>query len=211
MQVAVHRSVALPPIGGSWTVVLLPGPAWGKEPSAPGIEDLEEPRMKIVLRNVQPNEETLVFSFLVLAARLPEGGEPIQKAHSDPFLRKYWVDWGRPGDIGIIAEDSSIGIAVACAWVRLFTMEQAGACFVGERIPELAMGVVPEFRGSGIGTKALRRLVEEVQSQFRGICLSVRSDNPAVRFYERLSFRRVAESEMTNRVGTKSYSMYLEF
>jgi hypothetical protein len=59
-------------------------------------------------------------------------------------------------------------MAVACAWVRLFTKEQAGACFVGERIPELAMGVVPEFRGSGIGTKALRRLLERSNRNFTG-------------------------------------------
>jgi ribosomal protein S18 acetylase RimI-like enzyme len=170
-----------------------------------------EHRMEVILRNVQPHEETLIFSFLVLAARMPEGGEPMQKALSDPFLKKYWVNWGGPGDIGIVAEDSSTGVAVACAWVRLFTKEQAGACFVGEHVPELAMGVVPEYRGSGIGTKALRRLLEEIKLQFRGICLSVRSDNPAVRLYERLSFQRVAESEMTNRVGTKSYNMYLEF
>jgi hypothetical protein len=58
---------ALPPIGGNWTVVLLPGPAWGNEPSALGIEDLEESRMKIVLRNVQPNEETLVYQEITRA------------------------------------------------------------------------------------------------------------------------------------------------
>jgi hypothetical protein len=75
--------------------------------------------MEVILRNVQPDEETLIFSFLVLAARMPEGGEPIQKALSDPFLRKYWVEWGRPCDIGIVAEDSSTGMAVACASVPL--------------------------------------------------------------------------------------------
>jgi GNAT superfamily N-acetyltransferase len=167
--------------------------------------------MEFILRNVQPNEETLIFSFLVLAARMPEGNEPMQKALSDPFLRKYWIDWGRPGDIGIVAGDSSSGIAVACAWVRLFTREQAGACFLGEHVPELAMGVVPEFRSIGLGTKVLSRLIDETRSKFRGICLSVRDDNPAARFYERLSFRKVADSETTNRVGTTSCNMYLEF
>lgn len=166
--------------------------------------------MEILLRKVQQSEETLVFSFLTLAARMPEGGEPIQKALVDPFLRKYWIDWGRHGDIGIVAEDSSTGMAVSCAWVRLFTREQAGTCYFGERIPELAIGVVPDFRGSGIGTKTLSRLIEEVRSQFPGICLSVRNDNPAVRLYERHLFKKVAGSETTNRVGTESYNMYLE-
>ncbi len=165
--------------------------------------------MEILLRNVQQNEETLIFSFLTLAARMPEGGEPIQKALSDPFLKKYWVDWGRPGDIGIVAEDPSTGMAVACAWVRLFTKEQAGTCYLGEGIPELAIGAVPGFRGNGIGTRTLSHLIDEVRSQFPGICLSVRSDSPAVRLYERLSFRKVPGSETTNRVGTESCNMFL--
>jgi ribosomal protein S18 acetylase RimI-like enzyme len=167
--------------------------------------------MEIFLRDVQPDEETLVFSFLVLAARMPEGHEPMQKALSDPFLRKYWADWGRSGDIGVVAEDPSTGIAVACAWVRLFTKEQAGTGFCGEQIPELAMGVVPSFRANGIGTAVIRRLIEAVKSQYCGMCLSVRSDNPAVRLYERLSFQKVAGSETTNRVGTESYNMVLRF
>lgn len=167
--------------------------------------------MAILLRNVQPQEETLIFSFLLLAARMPEGNEPMQKALSDPFLQKYWTGWGRPGDFGIVAEDSSVGFAVACAWVRLFTKEQAFGCLCGDGVPELAMGVVPGFRAKGIGTQVLRRLIEELRSQFCGICLSVRSDNPAVRLYDRFSFRRVSGSEITNRIGTESCTMFLRF
>jgi hypothetical protein len=167
--------------------------------------------MEIVTRSVQPNEETLIFSFLTLAARMPEADEPIQKALSDPFLRKYWVEWGRPGDTGIVIEDASTGMAVACAWVRLFSREQAGTGFVGEDVPELAMGALKNIRSEGFGTIALRQLIETVRPHYRGICLSVRDDNPAVRLYERFSFRKVAGSEMTNRIGTKSYNMYLEF
>ncbi len=28
----------------------------------------------------------------------------MQKALSDLFLRKYWIDWGRPGDVGVVAD-----------------------------------------------------------------------------------------------------------
>ena len=166
--------------------------------------------MEIALRNVQSDEETLVFSFLVLAARMPEGSEPIQKALSDPALNKYWRGWGRPGDTGIVAEDRSTGMAVGCAWLRLFTKEQAGESFFGDQIPELAMSVVPEFRGNGIGAMTLRRLTKEVRLHFPGLVLSVRKDNPAVRLYERLSFQEILGSQMINRVGTESIHMYLD-
>ena len=167
--------------------------------------------MEIVTRSVQPNEETLIYSFLTLAARMPEADEPIQKALSDPFLRKYWHEWGRPDDTGVVVEDASTGMAIACAWVRLFSREQAGTGFVGEDIPELAMGALTNTRGNGFGTIALKHLIDMVRPHYRGMCLSVRDDNPAVRLYERFSFKKVAGSEMTNRIGTLSYNMYLEF
>jgi len=175
------------------------------------LQSVPEHGLEIVLRSVQPHEETLVFSFLVLAARMPEGGEPIQKALSDPSLNKYWLDWGRPGDLGIVAEDSSTGMPVACAWLRLFTKEQAGASFFGEQIPELAMSVARDHREKGIGTMTLRRLIEEGRSQFPGIVLSVRNDNPAARLYERLDFKLIPDSQMINRMGTESFHMYLDF
>ena len=73
------------------------------------------------------------------------------------------------------------------------------------------MGVVPKYRGNGIGTATLQRLREDVQSQFMGIVLSVRRDNPAISFYERFSFKVIRESQMINKVGTESIHMYLAF
>jgi ribosomal protein S18 acetylase RimI-like enzyme len=141
---------------------------------------------------------------------MPEADEPIQKAISDPALNRYWIDWGSAGDIGIVAELQSTGMPVACAWLRLYTKEQAGASFFGEQVPELAMGVVSKYRGNGIETTTLRRLIEEVRFRFQKIVLSVRRDNPAVRLYERLSFKVIPESQMINRVGTESIHMFLD-
>lgn len=166
--------------------------------------------MEITLRSVRPDEETLIYSFLTLAARMPEEDEPIQKALSDPLLNRYWVGWGSPGDFGIVAELRSTGMPVACAWLRLSSKEQAGASFFGEHLPELAMGVVPKYRGNEIGTTTLRRLIEGVRFQFPGIVLSVRKENPAVRFYERFSFNVIPNSQMINRIGTESIHMYLD-
>jgi len=71
------------------------------------------------------------------------------------------------------------------------------------------MGVVPMYRGRGIGNRTLRRLIEDVRFQFQGIVLSVRRDNPAVRLYERVSFKEIPDSQMVNRVGTGSIHTYL--
>ena len=167
--------------------------------------------MDVRIRTVLPSESTLIFSFLTLAARMQESGEPIQKALCDRELTRYWKNWGRPGDLGLVAESDSAGYPVSCAWVRLFSREEAGADYVGENIPELAIGTVPAARGLGVGTRILQALLDLCRTRYRGVSLSVRLDNPAVRLYERLGFRRTSESPIINRVGTESTVMLLGF
>ena len=75
--------------------------------------------MAIELRPVRREEEALIFSFLILAARMPEGNEPIQKALSDPFLEKYWTNWGKAEDLGIVAADPETDLTVACVAISL--------------------------------------------------------------------------------------------
>jgi ribosomal protein S18 acetylase RimI-like enzyme len=167
--------------------------------------------MNVEIRAVQANEETLVFSFLFLASRMLEGKEPIQKALYDPHLKKYWENWGKPGDLGTVAIDKETGMPVSCSWVRLLSKEVAMEGFVKDDIPQLATGTVDGFRGKGIGSATLESLIHHAKSQFPGICLTVRVDNPAIHLYERLLFKQVPGSEFMNRVGTKSYNMLLSF
>ncbi|MGH2971459.1 MAG: GNAT family N-acetyltransferase [Gaiellaceae bacterium] len=99
-----------------------------------------------------------------------------------PEAEKYIVGWGRPGDLGVVADDD-----VGAAWVRLFTREDHGYGFVAPDVPELSIGVAQEARGRGVGTA----LLEELLSRVGTVSLSVETDNPAVRLYERFGFVRV--------------------
>ena len=47
----------------------------------------------------------------------------------------------------------------------------------------------PNVCGQGVGEKLMRALIAEATSRGVGLCLSVRSENPARRLYERLGFR----------------------
>ncbi|MEO7037923.1 MAG: GNAT family N-acetyltransferase [Polyangiaceae bacterium] len=162
---------------------------------------------EVGLRVVEPDESTLIFSFLTLAARMPESDEPIQKALTDKELTKYWRGWGRASDLGVVAIRELDAVPVSCAWVRQLPATDAG--YVAEGVLELAFGTVATERGAGVGTRVLVRLIELCRPSARGISLSVRSDNPAVGLYQRLGFRTTAE--ITNRVGGKSLTMLLEF
>lgn len=163
------------------------------------------------IRRVLRSESTLIFSFLTLAARMQESGEPIQKALCDRELTRYWRNWGRSGDLGVVGESDSVAYPVSCAWVRLFSREEAGAEYVGNDIPELAVGTVPSARGQGVGTKTLQALLSLCETRYAGVSLSVRLANPAIRLYERLGFRRLPGGPIMNRIGTESTVMLLNF
>ena len=167
--------------------------------------------MNYEIRPVRVSEEALILTFVYLAAWMPQSNEPIQKAFADPFLRKYWVGWGRPGDLGFVAVDRSNEMPVSCAWVRQFSKAEASATFVSDDVPELGFGTVDGFRGQGIGSAVLRALIGSAMTRCRGICLIVREENPAVRLYERLGIQKITGSDMLNRVGTRSFRMLLDF
>jgi ribosomal protein S18 acetylase RimI-like enzyme len=85
--------------------------------------------------------------------------------------------------------------------------DRANPVFIDNEIPELAVAVTPGWEGRGLGTEMIETLVESARGRFRGIVLSSRAENPAVRLYRRLGFEPLAE--MTNRVGTVSVKMLI--
>jgi len=105
----------------------------------------------------------------------------------------YVKAWGRRGDTAVIALDK--GFPVGAAWYRLFEGQRPGYGFVDEGTPELAIAVVPNARGKGVGTALLEALLERARGDgYPGISLSVdRANAGAMELYERHGFRRVAE------------------
>ena len=95
---------------------------------------------------------------------------------SNPELARYVSDWGRDGDVGVVAEQENL--AVGAAWLRLWPQDSRGYGYVADEVPELAIAVVSESRGQGIGTALLSRLIQLATPQFSAISLSIRSDNP---------------------------------
>ena len=107
----------------------------------------------------------------------------------------YVKAWGRPGDTAVIAIDS--GFPVGAAWYRLFPRDRPGYGFVDERTPELAIAVVPNARGKGVGSALLGALLDGARAEGYGaISLSVDRNNAgAIELYERHGFERVGEDD----------------
>jgi GNAT superfamily N-acetyltransferase len=58
----------------------------------------------------------------------------------------------------------------------------------GTPLPEVAIAVVEDERGNGIGSALLDALVERARGRFPGLALNVHLLNPAVRLYMRTGF-----------------------
>jgi ribosomal protein S18 acetylase RimI-like enzyme len=146
------------------------------------------------IRRLTPADEDFLWEMLYVALHVPQGHAPFPKEIiGKPEISKYVVHWGKEGDTGLVAVDASTLLPVGAAWVRLFTAENKGYGFVDAEVPELSMAVLPEYRAKGIGTDLLGHLIEEVRLRHRALSLSVSSDNPAIRLYQRLGFQVVAQ------------------
>src|SRR5215211_4726875 len=108
-----------------------------------------------------------------------------------PEAERYHRDWGRAGDLGVVASTGAEVVGVA--YCRTFTAEDHGHGYVDSRTPELAVAVRDGWRGTGLGTRLMNELAELAHEHgFTRLTLSVDADNPARRLYERLGYREVA-------------------
>ena len=86
-------------------------------------------------------------------------------------------------DVGIIAETTA-GMPVGAAWVRMLANDVHA---VNEPMPELTMGVVPDYRRMGIGEQLVEELYNAAFTMgILKISLGVHEENfPAINLYKK--------------------------
>jgi ribosomal protein S18 acetylase RimI-like enzyme len=160
------------------------------------------------LRHAHAGDETFLLAMLFYAAHAhDEPGARPEQLLANPMLARYVVGFGRAGDLGIVGEGTSG--ALGAAWVRLLAGEERGYGWVDDETPELAIAVLPDAVGNGLGTRMLEELLREARGRYPGVSLSVRKDNPARKLYLRMGFAPV--QEVVNRVGGVSETMVVRF
>jgi len=153
------------------------------------------------IREISPADYPVLEDFLYHAIFLPPGmGPPARKIIFEPEIFVYIKGFGGKDDCGVVAERG--GKIVGAAWTRIIP---AYGHIDGDT-PELAISVLPGYRGQGVGTMMMTRLFELLRARgYRRTSLSVQKDNPAARFYQRLGY--VVTGDKLDHAGHEDYIM----
>jgi ribosomal protein S18 acetylase RimI-like enzyme len=108
-----------------------------------------------------------------------------------PDAARYYRDWGRPGDLGVVAHVD--GDLAGLAFCRLFTAADHGHGYVDDQTPEIGVAVAEGWRGRGLGTRLLAEIATAARvAGFARLSLSVDAGNPAIRLYQRIGYQEVS-------------------
>lgn len=143
----------------------------------------------IELRTASTGDQDLARRIVGLASHWRDVDVP----HDLPDgVDKYFIGWGRPLDIGVLAFS---GIEfVGGAYVRQFGRADGAYGYVDDAVPELTIGVEAPYRRRGIAVILLAALKAKVIEQgMSGISLSVEPENGARHLYAKMGFELVED------------------
>ena len=154
-----------------------------------------------MIREIIPEDYPKLEDFLYHAIYIPEGEEyPAREIIFQPEIYVYIKDFGGKDDCGVVAEIE--GQLVGIAWTRIIPAYGN----IDAQTPELAISILPEYRGRGIGADLMNNLFDLLRKRgYARTSLSVQQNNPAVRFYKRLGY--VVTDEKLDHAGHEDYIM----
>lgn len=148
--------------------------------------------MNYKIRELTKSEYTVLNDFLYEAIYIPEGVEaPSKNIIKVPELQVYVSDFGDgKADRALLTEVD--GKAVGAVWARI--MNDYG--HIDDNTPSLAISLYKEYRGLGIGTALLRKMLAVLEKDgYEQVSLSVQKSNYAVKLYQKIGFTVYRENE----------------
>ena len=148
--------------------------------------------MEYIIREINQTEYSILDDFLYEAIFIPNGTQPPERSIINlPELQVYVADFGKEkDDICFFAEVE--GKVVGAVWVRV--MNDYG--HIEDGVPSFAISLYKEYRGYGIGTALMRRMLCELKQRgYEKASLSVQKANYAVQMYLKVGFEVLNEHE----------------
>ncbi len=145
----------------------------------------------MIIRKLRNDETELLKNFLYEAIFIPEGVEPPDRSIiAQPELALYYNDFGKgSADNCLVAEAD--GKVVGAVWTRLIS----DYGHVDDDTPSFAISLYKEYRGRGIGTDMMHRMLELLREQgYKRASLAVQKANYAVKMYKALGFQTIDEN-----------------
>ena len=149
-------------------------------------------RRSYVIRVLRKKETGILNDFLYEAIYVPEGVElPPRDIIEKPELQVYVKDFGsRKGDNCLVADFA--GKITGAVWTRI--MDDYG--HIDDDTPSFAISVLKEYRGQGIGSQLMVKMLELLKWQgYSRASLAVQKANYAVKMYRDLGFETVDETD----------------
>ena len=114
----------------------------------------------MIYREIKSNEYDILKEFLYEAIYIPEGMAPPDRSIVElPELSLYYDNFGsHAADHCIVADDD--GKIVGAVWVRI--MHDYG--HINDETPSFAISLYKEYRGKGIGTELMRKMLHMLKS-----------------------------------------------
>ena len=140
----------------------------------------------ITYREMRLDEMPLLNDFLYEAIFIPQGMTPPPRSIIlIDELQIYIKDFGAyPDDRCLVAETG--GRVVGAVWTRM--MKDYG--HIADNIPSLAISLYKEYRGNGIGTELLSRMLQRLRRDgYAKVSLSVQKENYATKMYLKAGFQ----------------------
>lgn len=147
---------------------------------------------KYTIRKMKPCEYPLLKDFCYESIFTPEGFPPADRSAVDhPLMQVYYVGFGSEiHDRALVAEVD--GRIVGVVWTRI--MDDFG--HVDDDTPSFAISLYSEYRGCGIGTEMMRKMLDWLKSAgYEKTSLSCQKENYAVKMYRNLGFEIIDENE----------------
>lgn len=148
--------------------------------------------MNYQIREMKPSEYSLLDDFLYQAIfQRDETNLAPRSIIKEPALQVYIQDFGTMKDDYCLCAEVNQKI-VGAVWVRNI---QGYGSIDGET-PEFAISLYKEYRGQGIGTELMRRMLALLKSKgYVKTSLAVQKDNYALRMYQHVGFQIIDENQ----------------